>query len=61
MGSINYINVLLQFFFSFDIAHQGGRNSPESYHLRGTEPFHRRDTFNINTLLLPHVCNVPEY
>ena len=48
-------------FSFFDTARRGGRNNSENYHLRGTEPFHRRDTFNINTLLLPHVCNVPEY
>ncbi|CAH3160134.1 unnamed protein product, partial [Pocillopora meandrina] len=30
------------------------RNNSESYHLRGTEPFYRRDTFNINTLFFAH-------
>ncbi|CAH3160164.1 unnamed protein product [Pocillopora meandrina] len=34
--------------------HRGGRNNSENYHLRGTEPFHRRDTFNINTLFFAH-------
>ena len=47
-------------FYFFDTAHRGGRNNSENCHLRGTEPFHRRDTFNINTLFLPHVGNVPE-
>ena len=47
--------------FFFNTAHRGGRNNSENYHLRGTEPFHRRDTFNINTLFLPHVSSVPEY
>ena len=57
-----WINSILSFNFSFfDTAHRGGRNNSENYHLRGTEPFHRRDTFNINTLFLPHVSNVPEY
>ena len=57
-----WTNLILSLNFSFfDTAHRGGRNNSENYHLRGTEPFHRRDTFNINTLLLPHVCNVPEY
>ena len=55
-------NSMLLFNFSFlDTAHRGGQNNSENYHLRGTEPFHRRDTFNINTLFLPHVSNVPEY
>ena len=54
-------NSVLSFNFSFfDTADRGGRNNSENYHLRGTEPFHRRDTFNINTLFLPHVSNVPE-
>ena len=53
---------MLSFNFSFlDTAHRGGQNNSENYHLRGTEPFHRRDTFNINTLFLPHVSSVPEY
>ena len=47
-------------FHFFDTAHRGGRNNSENYHLRGTEPFHRRDTFNINTLFLPHVSDVLE-
>ena len=50
-----------KFFFFFNTAHRGGRNNSESYHLHGTEPFHRRDTFNINTLFFAHVSNVPEY
>ena len=41
-------------------AHRGGQNNSENYHLRGNEPFHLRDTFNINTLFVPHVSNVPE-
>ena len=44
-------------FFLFDTA----RHSSENYHPRRTKPFHRRDPFNINTLFLPHVSNVPEY
>ena len=48
-------------FFLFDTARRKGRNSSENYHLRRTKPFHRRDPFNINTLFLPHVSNVPEY
>ena len=48
-------------FFLFDTARRRGRNSSENYHLRRTKPFHRRDPFNINTLFLPHVSNVPEY
>ena len=52
---------MLSFTFSFfDTAHRGGRNNSENYHLGGTEPFHRRDTFNIHSLFLPHVSNVPE-
>ena len=52
---------ILSFNFPFfDTAHRGRRNNSENYHLRGTEPFHRRNTFNINTLFLPHVSNVPE-
>ena len=47
-------------FSFFDTARRGGRNNSENYHLRGTEPFHRRDTFNINTLFFAHVSNVPE-
>ena len=54
-------NSMLSFNFSFfDTADRGGRNNSENYHLRGTEPFHRRDIFNINTLFLPYVSNVPE-
>ena len=54
-----WTNSMLSFNFSFlDTAHRGGRNNSESCHLRGTEPFHNRDTFNINTLFLPHVSNV---
>ena len=54
-------NSMLSFNFPFfDTAHRGRRNNSENYHLRGTEPFHRRNTFNINTLFLPHVSNVPE-
>ena len=53
-----WINSTLSFNFSFlDTAHRGGRNHSESCHLRWTEPFHNRDTFNINTLFLPHVSN----
>ena len=53
-----WTNSTLSFNFSFlDTAHRGGRNHSESCHLRGTEPFHNRDTFNINTLFLPHVSN----
>ena len=53
-----WTNSMLSFNFSFlDTAHRGGRNNSESCHLRGTEPFHNRDTFNINTLFLPHVSN----
>ena len=44
----------------FDTAHRGRPKNSENYHLRGTEPFHRRNTFNINTLFLPQVSNVPE-
>ena len=56
-----WTNSILSFNFSFfDTAHRGGRNNSENYHLRGTEPFHRRDTFNINTLFLPHVSDVLE-
>ena len=47
-------------FSFFDTADRGGRNNSENYHVRGTEPFHRRDIFNINTLFLPYVSNVPE-
>ena len=54
-------NSMLLFNFSFlDTAHRGGQNNSENYHLRGTEPFHRRDTFNINTLFFPHVSDVLE-
>ena len=54
-------NSILSFNFPFfDTAHRGRRNNSENYHLRGTEPFHRWNTFNINTLFLPHVSNVPE-
>ena len=59
MGSINLLKVVLYFFF-YETAHRGRRNNSENYHLHGTEPFQRRDTFNINTLFLPHVGNVPE-
>ena len=56
-----WTNSMLSFNFSFfDTAHRGGRNNSENYHLRGTEPFHCRDAFNINTLFLPHVSNVSE-
>ena len=56
-----WTNLILSLNFSFfDTAHRGGRNNSENYHLCGTEPFHRRDTCNINTLFLPHVSNVPE-
>ena len=56
-----WTNSILSFNFSFfDTAHRGGGNNSENYHLCGTEPFHRRDTCNINTLFLPHVSNVPE-
>ena len=56
-----WINLILSLNFSFfDTAHRGGRNNSENYHLRGTEPFHRRDIFNINTLFLPYVSNVSE-
>ena len=54
------ISILSFNFPFFDTAHRGGRNNSENYHLRGTEPFHRRNTFNINTLFLPHVSNVSE-
>ena len=47
-------------FSFFDTARRGGRNNSENYHLRRTEPFHRWDTFYINTLFLPNVSNVPE-
>ena len=47
-------------FSFFDTAPRGGRNNSENYHLRGTEPFHLRNTFNINTLFLPNVSNVRE-
>ena len=54
-------NSILSFNFPFYYtAHRGRRDNSENYHLRGTEPFHRRNTFNINTLFLPHVSNVPE-
>ena len=54
-------NSVLSFNFSFfDTADRGGRNNSENYHLRGTEPFHRRDIFNSNTLFLPYVSNVSE-
>ena len=53
-----WTNSMLSFNFSFlDTAHWGGRKNSENYHLRGTEPFHNWDTFNINTLFLPHVSN----
>ena len=56
-----WTNLILSLNFSFfDTAHRGGRNNSENYHLRGTEPFHCRDTFNINNLFLPHVSNVSE-
>ena len=48
-------------FFFFVTAHRGGRKNSENNHLRGTEPFYRRDTFNVNTLFLPHVSSIPEY
>ena len=52
---------LLFSFFFFVAAHRGGQKNSENYHLRGTQPFHRRDTFNVNTLFLPHVSSIPEY
>ena len=56
-----WTNSMLSFtFLFFDTAHRGGRNNSENYHLRGTEPFHCRDTFNINNLFLAHVSNVSE-
>ena len=51
---------MLLFNFSFlDTAHRGGQNNSENYHLRGTEPFHRRDTFNINTLRVRKEISMP--
>ena len=54
-------NSILSLNFSFfDTARRRGRNNSENYHLRGTGPFHLRNTFNINTLFLPNVSNVRE-